>query len=153
MHVCIFIMCAGVRTNACLCMSRSPLQPSRAILSVGSMACYDFQGEDGPYATDIPRNRYRCQCRCGCRRMPGSRRLVCPSCGHYVGPGCCWVLIDPDNDWDSGHCHMCAPPPPEPEPEPRSLAYELWTFGGGTIFCSMRRWRRTMMASIRSMAG
>ena len=35
------------------------------------------------------RNHYRCCCRCGCRRKPGSRRVECSGCGHHVCPGYC----------------------------------------------------------------
>ena len=54
-------------------------------------------------AIEVP-SRPRCACRCGCRRRPG-RRIQCPGCGHWVGPGC-----DPVPCWNqqTGACHVCA---------------------------------------------
>ena len=55
--------------------------------------------------------RSRCQCKCGCRKKPG-RRMVCPSCGHLVGPGCqpgCANGVHP-GCWneETGTCGQCA---------------------------------------------
>ena len=48
-------------------------------------------------------SRPLCACRCGCRRRP-SRRIPCPACGAFVGPGChpvpCW-------DQQRNLCHLC----------------------------------------------
>ena len=61
--------------------------------------------------------RPRCTCNCGCRQKPG-RRIICPGCYRYIGPGCCW-------DFAHHMCHVCFQWGfPEPEPETQSLFSE-----------------------------
>ena len=49
-----------------------------------------------------PMERPRCQCMCDCPHRPGrGGRRMCRSCGHLVGPGCCWCGDD------VGLCHIC----------------------------------------------
>ena len=57
-------------------------------------------------ATKESPSRPKCQ---ACGRRPG-RRILCPGCQRYVGPGCCWVET-------SGRCRECISVQPEPEPE------------------------------------
>ena len=65
-----------------------------------SFASYGSEGgvQYAPVTSEF--GRYRCVCRCGCRRLPG-RRIECPVCLYHVGPGCCW------SD-ESSMCHRCA---------------------------------------------
>ena len=61
--------------------------------------------------------RPRCTCNCGCRQKPG-RRIICPGCYRYIGPGCCW-------DFAHQMCHVCFQWGfPEPEPETQSFFSE-----------------------------
>ena len=74
-------------------------------------------------------SRPTCNCLCGCRRRP-RRRIRCPRCNMYVGPGCCW---------DIDHmCHFCWPwglPEPQPEtPTPRlNISTTTETTHGGNV--------------------
>ena len=61
--------------------------------------------------------RPRCTCDCGCHRKPG-RRIICPGCYRYIGPGCCWHFAHQ-------MCHVCFQWGwPEPEPETQPLFFE-----------------------------
>ena len=61
--------------------------------------------------------RPRCTCDCGCHRKPG-RRIICPGCYRYIGPGWCWRFAHQ-------MCHVCFQWGwPEPEPETQPLFFE-----------------------------
>ena len=61
-------------------------------------------------------SRGRCQCTCGCKERPGTKR-ECTSCHQMVGPGC----IMPEYEETQRICHMCGV---IPEPDPAQLQRE-----------------------------
>ena len=80
--------------------------------STGSIRLASLSGSTGssisgcslspPPFVPEPMERPRCQCMCDCPHRPGrGGRRMCRSCGHLVGPGCCWCGDD------VGLCHIC----------------------------------------------